>query len=222
MRAKAAKKIEKAYLYRSILAETSHRQVEQAEGTGRLDPKKMRDFLRELAWEMHSRSVDSMDPFEVMPILKRFYPNENEQDLAELAEVAVVNSPELTKGEETGFEFVHKSFAEFLVGERFADLVEKVAFKAPEYGSDELTWRMASKMDFRILRRCLVYDSFPTRCRKCSSPCLDVLFRFQKVKELMMSWLRRLGAKASIESLRDLNFFLVTFFAEDRLKLLQK
>ncbi|MGH9873745.1 MAG: NACHT domain-containing protein, partial [Pyrinomonadaceae bacterium] len=37
---RAAKRVEKAYLYRSILAETSHRQSDQTEGVGRLDERK--------------------------------------------------------------------------------------------------------------------------------------------------------------------------------------
>ncbi len=196
VRAKAAKKIEKAYLYRSILAETSHRQAEQTEGTGRLDPKKMRDFLRALAWEMHSRSIDSMDPSEVMPILKRFYPDRNEQDLAELAEVAVVNSPELTKGEETGFEFVHKSFAEFLVGERFADLVEKVAFKAPEYGSDELTWRMSEQDAARELAPMFGIRLMPDEVQEMLEPMLGCFAPFSKgerVDEVVGAAARRDG-----------------------------
>lgn len=199
---KAAKKIEKAYLYRSILAETSHRQVEQAEGTGRLDPKKMRDFLRALAWEMHSRSVDSMDPFEVMPLLKRFYPDKNEQDLAELAEVAVVNSPELTKGEETGFEFVHKSFAEFLVGERFADLVEKVAFKAPEYGSDDLTWRMSEQDAARELAPMFGIRLIPEEVQEMFEPMLGCFAPFSKgerVDEVVAAPERKEGLTRIVE-----------------------
>lgn len=202
VRAKAAKKIEKAYLYRSILAETSHRQVEQAEGTGRLDPKKMRDFLRSLAWEMHSRSIDSMDPSEVMPILKRFYPDKNEQDLAELAEVAVVNSPELTKGEETGFEFVHKSFAEFLVGERFADLVERVAFKAPEFGSEDLTWRMSEQDAARELAPVFGIRLIPEEVQEMFEPMLGCFAPFSKgerVDEVVAAPTRKDGLTRIVE-----------------------
>jgi hypothetical protein len=59
--------------------------------------------------------------------------------------VAVVNSPQLTKGEETGFEFVHKSFSEYLMAEHLAFCIEKIIFKAPEFGSDRLTWRMSDQ-----------------------------------------------------------------------------
>lgn len=94
VQAKAARKIEKAYLYRSILAETSRRQAEQTTGRGRLDSKQMREFLRALAWEMHRRSIDSMDTPDVGLVLKALYPDKKEEDLAELTEVAVVNTPE--------------------------------------------------------------------------------------------------------------------------------
>jgi hypothetical protein len=177
---RAAKRVEKAYLYRSILAETSHRQSDQTEGVGRLDERKMRDFLRELAWEMHSHSVDSMDPADVMPVLKNFYPEKPEQDLAELAEVAVVNCPELTKGEQTGFEFVHKSFAEFLVAERFADLIEKVAFKSPDYGSDELTWRMSEQEAARELAPVFSIRLIPEEVQEMLEPMLGCFGPFGK------------------------------------------
>jgi hypothetical protein len=180
VRSKAAKRLEKAYLYRSILAETSDRQSYQAEGVGRLDSKKMREFLRALAWEMHSRSIDSMDPSDVMPLLQRFYPDKTEQDLAELAEVAVVNSPELTKGEQTGFEFVHKSFAEFLVAEEFAELVEKVAFKSPDYGSDEPTWRMSEQEAARELAPVLAIRPIPEEVQEMFEPMLGSFARFAK------------------------------------------
>lgn len=134
--------VDKAYLYRSILAETASRQVDQADGLGRLDPNQMREFLRSLSWEMYSRSTDSMDPAEVIPLLAKYYPDTSEADMSELADVAVVNSPELTKGEETGFEFVHKSFSEYLVAEKVADCIERVTYMVPGYGSEELEWRM--------------------------------------------------------------------------------
>ena len=83
-----------------------------------------------------------MDPSDVMPLLGEFYPNATEVEMSELADVAIVNCPELTKGEETGFEFVHKSFAEYLVAEQMAHSIERAIFKAPQFGSDEHTWRM--------------------------------------------------------------------------------
>ncbi|HWB04499.1 MAG TPA: NACHT domain-containing protein [Verrucomicrobiales bacterium] len=176
---KAGKRVEKAYLYRSILSETSSRQSEQTEGSGRLEERKMREFLRTLGWEMHSRSTDSMDPAEVIPILKQYYPEKNELDLAELAEVAVVNCPELTKGEETGFEFVHKSFAEYLVGERIAELVERVAFKAPDFGK-ELTWRMSEQEAARELSPVLANRLVPEEVQEMFEPMLGCFGPFSK------------------------------------------
>jgi hypothetical protein len=202
VRSKSAKRVEKAYLYRSILAETSHRQSEQAEGIGRLDPKKMRDFLRELAWEMHHRSVDSMDPADVMPVLKSFYPEKQEQDLAELAEVAVVNSPELTKGEQTGFEFVHKSFAEYLVGERIADSIEKVAFKSPDYGSDELTWRMSEQEAGRELAPIFGIRPLPEEVQEMFEPmlgCFGPFIKGERVDEVVAASSRKDGLLRIVE-----------------------
>ena len=198
VRSKAAKRIEKAYLYRSILAETSDRQTNQAEGIGRFDSRKMREFLRALAWEMHSHSVDSMDPADVMPILQRFYPETAEQDLAELAEVAVVNSPELTKGEQTGFEFVHKSFAEFLVGEQIAELVEKVAFKSPDYSSDVPTWRMSEQEAARELATVLAIRPIPEEVQEMFEPMLGSFASFtagQRVSDVVTGESREVGLR---------------------------
>ena len=115
---KDVKEVPKAYLYRSILAETATRQTNQVTAsTGRFEPRKMRDFLRSLAWEMYTRSTDTLDPADVTQLIAKVDAKAGENDLAELADTAVLNSPELKKGEETGFEFVHKSFSEYLVAE---------------------------------------------------------------------------------------------------------
>jgi hypothetical protein len=90
-----AKAIEKAYLYRSIMAETSRRQTSQAEGRGRLEPDAMRRFLRAIAWEMYVRSTDTLEVEAVAPLLRRFFPQQEDALLQELAEVAVVNAPEI-------------------------------------------------------------------------------------------------------------------------------
>lgn len=211
VKARAAQRVEKAYLYRSILAETSHRQSEQTGdqpgGTGRLDANKMREFLRALAWEMHHRSVDSMDPADVMPVLKLFYPDKNEQDLSELAEVAVVNCPELTKGEETGFEFVHKSFSEFLVAERFADEVERIAFQAQEYGRKELTWRMSEQEAARRLAPMLSVRPIPEEVQEMFEPMLGCFEQFCKndsVNETVLMPVRRDGLARIVERFETL------------------
>jgi hypothetical protein len=136
--------IEKAFLYRSIMADTVRRQTTQASGTGRFDQQQMQRFLRHLAWQMYSRETDSLEFHEVMPLVRELYPDATESDASEITEVAIVNAPELTKGEETGCEFVHKSFAEYLAAEHIAETVERTAFKVEEFGSPEPTWRMST------------------------------------------------------------------------------
>lgn len=136
--------IEKAFLYRSIMADTVRRQATQASGTGRFDHQQMQRFLRHLAWQMYSRETDSLEFHEVMPLVRELYPDATESDASEITEVAIVNAPELTKGEETGCEFVHKSFSEYLAAEHIAETVERAAFKVAEFGSPEPSWRMST------------------------------------------------------------------------------
>jgi hypothetical protein len=137
--------VEKAVLYKSIVAETALRQQEQSAGKGRLSAEQMREFVQAISWEMYSTSRDALEYTEGLPLLKSIYPSASEVELADLADVAIVNQPELTKGEEGGFEFVHKSFSEYFVAEKIARTIEKVAFKSEEYDSAELTWRMSIK-----------------------------------------------------------------------------
>ncbi len=137
--------VEKAVLYRSIVAETALRQQEQSAGKGRLSAEQMREFVQAISWEMYSTSRDALEYTEGLPLLKSIYPGASEVELADLADVAIVNQPELTKGEEGGFEFVHKSFSEYFVAEKIARTLEKVSFKSQEYDSDHLTWRMSVK-----------------------------------------------------------------------------
>ena len=135
--------IEKAFLYRSIMADTAQRQTTQAEGQGRFDRPQMQRFMRFLAWTMYCRGTDSLDFDEVIPLVQRLYPSASETEMAEVTDVAIVNAPELTKGEQTGCEFVHKSFSEYLVAEHIAETIERLAFKAAEFGLAEPTWRMS-------------------------------------------------------------------------------
>jgi hypothetical protein len=141
----ARQKIEKAALYKNIVFETALRQQEQSAGKGRLSPDQMREFVQAISWEMYSTSRDALDYNEGLPLLKAIYQSASEVELAELADVAIVNQPELTKGEEGGFEFVHKSFSEYFVAEKFAYTLEKICFKTPDYDSEHLTWRMSAK-----------------------------------------------------------------------------
>jgi hypothetical protein len=94
---------------------------------------------------MYATSTDTLDPSDVMQLLPQIDGIASKSDLTELADTAILNAPELKKGEDTGFEFVHKSFAEYLVAEHLADLVERVTFQVQDYGTDEMTWRMSSQ-----------------------------------------------------------------------------
>lgn len=143
MDAAASDQIAKAVLYRSIVADTALRQYEQSYGLGRLDETTMRKFVRGIAWEMYRQGKEALDLSEGLPILKDIFPDADESTLAELSDVTIVNQPELTKGEETGFEFVHKSFSEYFVAEKIAESLEKVTFKAQEWGVEDHTWRMS-------------------------------------------------------------------------------
>lgn len=193
--------IEKAYLYRSILAETATRQFEKGDTKGRLDPSKMRAFLRSLAWQMYSRSIDSMDPTDVVPLLTQFFPQAGETDVAELAEVAVVSSPELTKGEETGFEFVHKSFSEFLVAEQLADCIERVGFKTKDYKGD-LAWQMSDDDAAGELASVIGLRLVTEEVQEMLEPMLGCLVPFlagDKVDEVVSSTHRKDGLSRIVE-----------------------
>ena len=137
--------VEKAILYRSIVSKSAQRQHEKSAAKGGLSSKQMRAFVQAISWEMYSTSRDALDYSEGLPLLKGVLPTASESELADLAEIAIVNQPQLTKGEQGGFEFVHKSFSEYFVAERFAFTIERVAFKSKEYGSGDLTWRMSLK-----------------------------------------------------------------------------
>lgn len=201
------KRIEKAYLYRSILAETAKRQEEQADTAGRLGPVQMREFLRDLAWQMYAESRDSMDPAEVMPLLAKHFKDKPDAELSELADVAVVNSPELSKGEETGFEFVHKSFAEYLVAERMAHSLEMAIFKAAAFGTDELTWRMSDEDATRELAPYLASRLLTEEVQEMLEPMLGGFVEFLKggrVSEIVSGAKREDGLRNIIDRLEAL------------------
>lgn len=200
-------KVEKAYLYRSILAETAQRQEGQADTAGRLKPEKMREFLRDLAWQMYSESKDSMDPAEVMPLLAKYFKDTSDAELAELADVAVVNSPELSKGEETGFEFVHKSFSEYLVAERMAHSLELAIFRAASFGTDELTWRMSDEEAIRELSPYIAIRLLTEEVQEMLEPMLGSFGPFLKggrVSEVVSGKVRQSGLLHVIERLEGL------------------
>jgi hypothetical protein len=105
----------------------------------------MRRFVQAIAWEMYSTGREALDVSEGLPILRRILPEATESDLTELADVTIVNQPELTKGEETGFEFVHKSFSEYFAAETIATKIEEICFQVVQWGADGETWRMSVK-----------------------------------------------------------------------------
>lgn len=142
---KKADQVEKAVLYKSIVADTALRQDDQTGGRNRLTPDQMRRFVRAIAWEMYSTGREALDVTEGLPILRSILPGATESDLSELADVTIVNQPELTKGEETGFEFVHKSFSEYFAAETIATRIEEACFKVAEWGGTGTSWRMSVK-----------------------------------------------------------------------------
>jgi hypothetical protein len=100
-------------------------------------------------------------------------------DSANLAELAVLNAPELAKGEETGFEFVHKSFSEFLVAEVMAEQIERAAFEVQEYGSDEQAWRMSLNEAASLLAPVLGQRLLPVEVQEMLEPMLGGVIPFR-------------------------------------------
>jgi hypothetical protein len=176
----AGARIDKAYLYRSILAETSTRQSGQVVGAGRLEPKAMRSFLRAVAWLMYTRSVDSLDVADVAPLLEDVPIEGDGLDTSQLAEVAILNAPELAKGEETGFEFVHKSFSEFLAAENIAERVERVSHLVPEFGSKEPAWRMSTSEASTALAEVLGIRLLTDEIQEMLEPMLGAVLPFRE------------------------------------------
>jgi hypothetical protein len=198
---KTKHEVQKAYLYRSILADTAARQDEKAVNAHTLEPARVRAFVRALAWEMYTRSVDSLDPSDVMPLLSQHFAGKQEADLAELADVAVVSSPELTKGEETGFEFVHKSFAEYLTAEHAAQVVERVSFKAPDYDG-AMTWRMTTTEACSELSPVLGLRLLSDEVQEMLEPmlgCFDLFAKGNKVDDVISGKSRKEGLLRIIE-----------------------
>lgn len=218
--------LQKAYLYRSILVETARRQQEKGIER-RLDEKQLREFIRSLAWEMYMRSTDSMDPEEVIPLIRHFYPSATEADLQEIADMAVVNAPELQKGEDTAFEFVHKSFGEYLVAECLARAMEEVAYKIREIDGEVLTWRMSTREAAAHLAPTLGIRLLPAEIQEMTEPmlgCLSAFSRGVSVKDVVSAEDRREGLIRLIfrcqelyaDALRGLAFETVYGLAEGK------
>jgi hypothetical protein len=203
----AGGRIDKAYLYRSILAETSTRQAAQVAGKGRLEPDAMRGFLRAVAWLMYTRSVDSLDIADVAPLLEGLRAGQDDLDTSQLAEVAVLNAPELAKGEETGFEFVHKSFSEFLAAENIAERVERASFVIPEFGSKEPAWRMSAAEASTALAEVLGIRLLTDEIQEMLEPMLGAVLPFRegtKVEDAVPFETRRAGLEAVLRRCESL------------------
>ncbi|WP_083942790.1 NACHT domain-containing protein [Sphingomonas soli] len=170
---KKANQVEKAVLYRSIVADTALRQDDQTGGRNRLSPDQMRRFVRAIAWEMYSTGREALDVTEGLPILRSILPEATESDLSELADVTIVNQPELTKGEETGFEFVHKSFSEYFAAETIATRIEEACFKVTEWGGTEKSWRMSVKEATSALSALFSMRLLTAEVQEMLEPMLD-------------------------------------------------
>lgn len=171
--------VEKASLYRSIVAQTALRQHGQSDGKGRLSTEQMRQFVQLVSWEMYSTARDALDYTEGLPILKIVFPDPTDAELIELSEVAIVNQPELTKGEEGGFEFVHKSFSEYFAAERMAHSLARVSFKSEDYDSNTPTWRMTEREALFELATILAIRPLTLEVQEMVEPMLGDFRLFQ-------------------------------------------
>ena len=174
------KNMEKAYLYRSILAETAKRQEEKRSDTGRLDSLGIREFLGSLAWEMYTKSIDSLDMPDAVKIIEKFFPHASQEDLQDLSDTNVLNAPEIQKKEETGFEFVHKSFSEYLVAERLAAILEDVCYKVPDRTTKVSVWHMSSDDVTQKLTSILGLRLIPAEVQEMLEPMLGCFDHFLK------------------------------------------
>lgn len=128
----------KAYLYRTILRDANARQKEKCTHS----PEVALRWLRTLAWRMYVSQVYVLDSDAVQHIIGDFAEHQNARVMDEVADWAIVSAPILKKGEEKGFEFVHKSFQEFFVAEHIADVIEQLCFKANDYRGEH-RWQMS-------------------------------------------------------------------------------
>lgn len=178
-----------------------------------------------LAWQMYASSIDTLDPTDVMQLLPKIDGKASESDLTELADTAILNAPELKKGEDTGFEFVHKSFAEYLVAEHLADLVERVTFQVQDYGSDEMTWRMSSQEAASQLAPAIGIRSITAEVQDMLMPMLGSLADFLKgshVAELVKKPQRMGGLNRIVERFEALLEALLQGEAVDTVNLSTK
>jgi hypothetical protein len=122
---------------------------------------------------MYSSGREALDVSEGLPILRSILPGATDADLAELADVTIVNQPELTKGEETGFEFVHKSFSEYFAAEQIAIGVERTCFQSEQWGADEKTWAMSVHDAVHLLGSLFAIRLLTAEVQEMLEPMLD-------------------------------------------------
>lgn len=204
---KSKEDIKKTYLYRGIMAETARRQEEKGLGKYQLDRKKIREYLRALAWEMYIRAVDSLDVDDAIPIIEDFFPNAKPDDLQMISDTNVLNAPEIQKREETGFEFVHKSFSEYLVAERFAAILEDVSYKVPERTTGNKVWHMSSDDVIQRLTGVFGLRIFPPEIQEMLEPmigCFECFLEKTHVKDIVPSAKRVDGLNRIIQRFNEI------------------
>jgi hypothetical protein len=144
---------------------------------------------------MYSRAADSMAIEDVLPLAKSFFPGQDEGALTELAEVAIVNAPEIKKGEETGFEFVHKSFSEYLVAELVARTIDRITHRIDDFESKE-TWQLGAQEATQSIAEMLAVRVIPREVQEMLEPMMGsfiAFYRGQKVEDTVSSELRLAG-----------------------------
>ncbi len=172
--------LQKAYLYRSIVAEAISRQQLKDATAGRLEPRGLSWFVRQVAWKMYSQARDSLELSEVMPLIAALCPGDSGPDPSDLAEVAVLSAPHLRRGEEKGFEFIHKSFCEYFAAEVVAEHVERLIFTAPEYGTRHETWRTSDSDAAATLAGVFGVRLLTAEVQEMLEPMLGALTAFQQ------------------------------------------
>jgi hypothetical protein len=199
--------VEKAYLYRGILHETAARQNEKLQGEGRLEPSQLRRFLRLVAWEMYRRSVDSLEPNDIIPIAKKFFPTRDDVAIVDLADVAIVSAPEIQSREDTSVEFVHKSFTEFLVAELIAEMVDDVCHRVSNVAGDNVWQYEVAEAGKRAAIR-IGLRPIPAEVQEMLEPMLGSFQAFSKgskVNDLVAHEARTDGLKRVHERFGELH-----------------
>ncbi|MEM9352818.1 MAG: NACHT domain-containing protein [Planctomycetota bacterium] len=175
------KGLRKAYLYRSILAEIGLRQQDQVPGEDRLSGDQLRQLARACAWMLYCRGAESAPFDDVRPLIREMFPDLPDEAGSRFTEVAICNTPQFKQGAEGGFEFIHKTFAEFLVAEHITAQVEQASQKGPSYslsGKDEIQWLLDDEAATSKLGQCFAVRSVPEEILIMVEPMLGCLRPF--------------------------------------------